>query len=221
MTAEVAGFVAAQRTDRGVPHSVACRALEVPESTFYKHLDLPPTEMQLRRQATDAEVKRAFGRSQGTYGSPRVRAQLRRDGISVSNKTVEASMARQSLCARPKREGGLASQNPWRDPAGARPPAPPAPDNPRPRPPPRRTRQNHPQRHPREESGLTPPNLIRAASTSVRHLGQFGQPRRNSLDYVPRSGDNGTEVHRNQTPDADAIDFARLLIAPRGPARHC
>ena len=109
MTAE---FIAAQRTDHGVPCAVACRALGVPESTFYKHRNRPPTEAQLRRRATDAEVKRAFDRSQGTYGSPRVRAQLRRDGISVSKKTVEASMARQGLCARPKRKTGLTGQNP-------------------------------------------------------------------------------------------------------------
>ena len=109
MTAE---FIAAHRTDRGVPHAVSCRALDVAPSTFYKHLDRLPTLMQLRRRALDAEVRRAFGRSQGTYGSPRVRAQLRRDGLSVSNKTVEASMARQGLCARPKNKKGLTSQNP-------------------------------------------------------------------------------------------------------------
>jgi len=107
-----AEFIAAQRTGRGVPHAVACRALGVAPSTFYKHLDRPPTKAQLRRQATDAEVKRAFDGSGGTYGSPRVRAQLRRDGMSVSKKTVEASMARQGLQARPKRKQGLTSQNP-------------------------------------------------------------------------------------------------------------
>ncbi len=107
-----AGFIASQRTDHGVPHAVSCRALGVAPSTFYKHRDRPVTQMQLRRQATDAEVKKAFDGSQGTYGSPRVRAQLRRDGTSVSKKTVEASMARQGLCARPKKKKGLTSQNP-------------------------------------------------------------------------------------------------------------
>lgn len=109
MTAE---FIAAQRTDHGVPHAVSCRALDVAPSTFYKHLNRPPTDRQSRRQALDAEVKKAFGKSQGTYGSPRVRAQLRRDGISVSKKTVEASMARQGLSARPNKKKGLTSQNP-------------------------------------------------------------------------------------------------------------
>ena len=108
MTAE---FIASQRTDHGVPHTVACRALDVAPATFYKHLNRPLTGMQLRRQATDAEVRRAFDKSRGAYGSPRVRAQLRRDGLWVSKKTVEASMARQGLCARPKRKRGLTSQS--------------------------------------------------------------------------------------------------------------
>ena len=109
MTAE---FIAAQRTDHGVPHAVSLRALDVAPSTFYKHPDRPLTQMQVRRRATDAEVRRAFDRSQGTCGSPRMRVQLRRDGLSVSKKTVEASMARQGLSAHPKKKKGLTSQNP-------------------------------------------------------------------------------------------------------------
>ena len=61
--------------------------------------------------AADAEVEKAFDKSQGTCGSPRVRAQLRRGGLWVSNKAVEASMARQGLCARPKRKRGLTGQS--------------------------------------------------------------------------------------------------------------
>ena len=109
MTAE---FIASQRTVHGVPHTVACRVLDVAPSTFYKHLGRPLTPRQVRRQATDAKVKQAFETSEGTYGSPRVKEQLRRQGVSVSTKTVEASMVRQGLCARPKRKKGLTSQNP-------------------------------------------------------------------------------------------------------------
>ncbi len=53
-----------------------------------------------------------FKKSERTYGSPRVRAQLRREGVSVSTKTVEASMTRQGLCARLERsKKGLTSPN--------------------------------------------------------------------------------------------------------------
>ena len=108
MTAE---FIASQRTGHGVPHAVACRALGVAPSTFYKHLDRPPTPRQQRRGAVDVKVKQTFEASEGTYGSPRVKEQLRREGVSVSTKTVEASMVRQGLRARPKPKKGLTSPN--------------------------------------------------------------------------------------------------------------
>ena len=100
--------IAAQRTDHGVPHTVACRALGVAPSTFYAARGRPPSATQRRRGRLDAAVREAFDASGGTYGSPRVRAQLRRGGHEVSKKTVEAFMARQGLQGRPrKRRRGL------------------------------------------------------------------------------------------------------------------
>lgn len=99
----VSGFIAAQRTDHGVPHTVACRALDVSTSWFYKWHDRPPTARQRRRAALDEAVKRSFDESGGTYGSPRVLDDLREWGWRVSKKTVETSMARQELVARPTR----------------------------------------------------------------------------------------------------------------------
>lgn len=99
----VSGFIAAQRTDDGVPHTVACRALGVSSSWFYKWHDRPPTARERRRQALDEAVKRSFDESDGTYGSPRVLDDLRGWGWQVSKKTVEASMVRQELVARPTR----------------------------------------------------------------------------------------------------------------------
>ena len=99
----VASFVAAQRTNHGVSHALSCRALEISESWFYKWRQRPPTPRQERRAGVDAAVKRSFDESDGTYGSPRVLQDLREWGWSVSKKSVEASMARQGLVARPKR----------------------------------------------------------------------------------------------------------------------
>lgn len=99
----VASFVAAQRTDHGVPHAVSCRVLGVSESWFYKWRDRPPTPRQRRRGELDADVKRSFEESDGDYGSPRVRADLCEWGWRVSTKTVAASMARQGLVGRPTR----------------------------------------------------------------------------------------------------------------------
>jgi putative transposase len=99
----VASFVAAQRTDCGVPHVVSCRALGVSESWFYKWRDPPISARRRRRADIDAKVAAAFAASGGTYGSPRIRAELRDSGERVSKKTVEASMAAQGLQARPRR----------------------------------------------------------------------------------------------------------------------
>lgn len=99
----VAGFIADQRTDHGVPHAAACRALDVSPSWFYKWRDRPPTARDRRRAELDAAVKAAFDASGGTYGSPRVHADLIDDGWRVSPKSVAASMSRQGLVARLKR----------------------------------------------------------------------------------------------------------------------
>jgi putative transposase len=99
----VAGFIADQRTDHGVPHAVACRAVGVSPSWFYKWWDRAPTERDRRRAELDAAVKAAFDASGGTYGSPRILADLREAGVRVSKKTVEASMRRQGLVARARR----------------------------------------------------------------------------------------------------------------------
>ena len=109
----VSAHIAAQRTDHAVPHAVSCRALGVAPSTFYKWRDRPPTPAQRRRAELDAEVKACFDASDGTYGSPRVRAALRRSGREVSKKTVESSMARQGLQgrARRRRRGLVGAEN--------------------------------------------------------------------------------------------------------------
>ena len=104
----MASFIAAQRTDHGVPHAKCCRWLGVAPLTFYKWLDRPPTPTEQRRAELDAAVKAAFddsGGTPGTYGSPRVFEDLVEAGWSVSVNTVAESMARQGLVGRsPKRK---------------------------------------------------------------------------------------------------------------------
>jgi transposase InsO family protein len=80
----------------------------VSQSWFYKWRDRQPTPRQQRRVALDAAVKVSFddsGGTPGTYGSPRVFADLAEAGWEVSVNTVAASMARQGLQGRsPKRK---------------------------------------------------------------------------------------------------------------------
>ncbi|NEA21694.1 transposase, partial [Actinomadura bangladeshensis] len=68
----VAEFIASCRTEHGIPHAIACRALEVSQSWFYKHINRAPTAREQRRARLDEEIKRLFTASGGTYGSPRI-----------------------------------------------------------------------------------------------------------------------------------------------------
>jgi transposase InsO family protein len=103
----VAAFIAAQREARRIPHGVACRALGVSQSWFYKWAShvragtLPPRAVRRARLA--AEVQRLFEVHQGKRGSPMITADLRDAGWRVSENTVAALMAEQGLAARSRR----------------------------------------------------------------------------------------------------------------------
>jgi transposase InsO family protein len=87
-----------------VPYAVACRALGISESWFWKWHGRPPTPTRQRRAELDKAVAAAFADSRGTYGSPRIFDDLKEAGWRVSEKTVAKSMARQGLVARPVRK---------------------------------------------------------------------------------------------------------------------
>jgi putative transposase len=100
----VAALIAAQRDEHRVPHATACRALGVSRSWFYKWKDHALTPRAARRQALAAEVRRLFAAHRGTYGSPRITADLRQAGWKVSTNTVAAIMREQGLAARRKKK---------------------------------------------------------------------------------------------------------------------
>jgi transposase InsO family protein len=78
--------------------------LGVSRSWFYKWKDgtLPPRAA--RRDQLAAEVRRLFAAHRGTYGSPRITADLREAGWRVSENTVAAVMREQGLAARRKKK---------------------------------------------------------------------------------------------------------------------
>jgi putative transposase len=88
----VAEFIASCRTRFGIPHAIACRALGVSQSWFYKWINRAPTVRQQRRAVLDEEIKRLFTASGGTYGSPRITDDLREAGWRISVNTVAARM---------------------------------------------------------------------------------------------------------------------------------
>ena len=72
-------------------------------SWFYKHKDGTLTVRAARRRALAAEVRRLFAAHRGTYGSPRITADLREAGWAVSKNTVAAVMRELGLAARRKK----------------------------------------------------------------------------------------------------------------------
>jgi putative transposase len=100
----VAALIAAQRDEHRIPHAVACRALGVSRSWFYKWNGgaLPPRAA--RRRLLEAEVARLFGVHEGKYGSPRISADLREAGWRVSENTVAELMRELGLAARRKKK---------------------------------------------------------------------------------------------------------------------
>jgi putative transposase len=99
----VARFIAAQRAEHGVPYAVACRALGVSQSWFYKWVRGDVSRRRERRRRLAAEITRLFHQHRGRYGSPRITDDLVEAGWAVSKNTVAALMRELHLVARPRR----------------------------------------------------------------------------------------------------------------------
>jgi len=80
-----------------------CRTLGVSASGFYDWRCRAPSARQLRRDDLAIKIKAVHRRSNGTYGSPRVRERLVQMGEVVSEKTVAEIMQQEGLQARPRR----------------------------------------------------------------------------------------------------------------------
>jgi transposase InsO family protein len=92
--------------DEGFPVAVSCRLLGVSSSGFYDWRDRPPSA----RAVADAEllghIRAAHELSRGTYGSPRVHAELRLGmGIRCGRKRVERLMRVACLAGVTRRKG--------------------------------------------------------------------------------------------------------------------
>jgi putative transposase len=90
-------FVAAERAS--FPVRMLCRLVGVAASGFYAWLRRGPARREGADRGLRARVGAIFAASRGTYGSPRVHAELRAQGMQVSRRRV----------ARLMREGGLSA----------------------------------------------------------------------------------------------------------------
>jgi putative transposase len=99
-------FVAAQKA--GFPVRTLCRVCQVSPSGFYAwaaRLAAGPGPAAVARAVTAGHIARVHAASRCWDGSPRVTAQLAREGITVNHKAVHREMARQGLawrCSRRK-----------------------------------------------------------------------------------------------------------------------
>ena len=99
----MATFIATQRAEHEIPYATGCRALGVSQAWFYKWRYGDASPAHARRAKLKSEVARLFAKHRGTYGSPRITADLRGEGWRVSENTVAKVMAELGLQARRKR----------------------------------------------------------------------------------------------------------------------
>jgi putative transposase len=83
-----------------VPYATSCRALKVSQAWFYKWRHGDPSPRHARRATLKVEIARLFAAHRGTYGSPRITADLRAARWRVSENTVAALMRELGLAAR-------------------------------------------------------------------------------------------------------------------------
>jgi putative transposase len=107
----VAAFIGSQRAEHQVPVTIACRALGVSPSWFYKWRERPPTPRQDRHAELVDAVWESFKDSGFVYGSPRVWLDLFEAGWRVSVNTVAGIMAEHGWAGRkPPRRRSLTRQ---------------------------------------------------------------------------------------------------------------
>lgn len=96
-------FIEAEQAEA---HSVnrACELLEVSRAAYYEHAKHQPSQRELSDAELTDKITAIHKTSKGTYGSPRVHAELRDDGIHVGKKRVARLMVRAGLEGRCKKK---------------------------------------------------------------------------------------------------------------------
>lgn len=79
-----------------------CEAMEISRSGYYAWQGREPSARAKDDAALASEITTVFEASRGTYGSPRVHAELKEQGRHVSRKRVERQMRELGLVARHK-----------------------------------------------------------------------------------------------------------------------
>jgi putative transposase len=88
-----------------MPVRAFCRVLGVSASGYYAWLDRQPSSRVQANEALTQEIRAAHARSDGTYGMPRIRADLQEAGHTVSRKRVARLMRQACLRGVSRRRG--------------------------------------------------------------------------------------------------------------------
>ena len=82
------------------PVAVMCQVLGVSRSGYYDWKDRPQSARARRRTELVGPITQAHAHSHGTYGSPRVHAQLKATGIYACENTVAKIMKEERICSK-------------------------------------------------------------------------------------------------------------------------
>lgn len=77
-----------------------CQVMKVSRSGYYKWLGRPESEREQRRKKLETRIRQLFLESRRLYGSPKIAALLRKEGIQISQKTVCRIMKENGLISR-------------------------------------------------------------------------------------------------------------------------
>ncbi|ANZ13564.1 IS3 family transposase [Streptomyces noursei] len=91
------------------------RELHIPSSTYYRwrRAEREPCERRRRDTELTEQICTIHADSGGIYGSPRVHAVLKREGVAVGRKRVERLMREDGLAGvRPRRKSGFTRRDP-------------------------------------------------------------------------------------------------------------
>jgi transposase InsO family protein len=95
------GFIHAEKENHSVRRM--CRALKVSPSGYYAWAARPVSKRQQRDQVLLTHIRAAHHASRGTYGSPRVHAELQDQGFETGRKRIARLMRQHGISARGRR----------------------------------------------------------------------------------------------------------------------
>ena len=102
------------------PIATQCRVLGVSPSGYYAWRARGPSRRSQSDEGLLGRIEAIHARSQGTYGAPRIHAELREHGVCVARKRIARLMRQAGLAGVSRRKGTATTQR--------RAKAPPAPD---------------------------------------------------------------------------------------------